>query len=445
MRRDDALPTSHPAPPMSRRISGRVAAALVLTLVTSAACGEDREGDANTPTTLLAAVDTTTPTTSDATDTSPPATADTTTSSTVAPTTTEPLLTPAVGDAAFAMYASGLRHPVDLAWRAGDPDPYAVQLEGKIVRIRGGSVAETALDLTGKVSLDDVQGLLGLTFHPTDALAYADFNAPDGSVVVAEYAVRSDGTFDPATQRVVISIPQQFPNHNGGQVAFGPDGYLYISVGDGSGGRDGLRNAQNLADLHGKILRIDPQPDGAAAYTIPADNPFVSTAGARPEIWAYGLRNPWRFSFDQLNGDVWIGDVGESRREELNLARAVDGGGRGVNFGWSAFEGSGPYNADQIAANHTPPVYEYAHGEGVCAVTGGVVYRGAAIPTLRAWHVVTDYCSGTLWAVHSDAGTPTQVITLGRKTSIVALANDPDGEVYLIDHSRGVVWKLIPG
>lgn len=379
--------------------------------------------------------------------TAPPATAAASTApptTDAATTTTEALLTPEASQVSVATYAVGLRKPTDLAWRPGDTTPYAVQREGQIVRLRNGSGAETALDLRNAVSLRDVQGLLGLTFHPTAALAYVDFNNPAGEIVVAEYAVLDDGTFDPGSQRVLLTIEQEFPNHNGGQVAFGPDGYLYISVGDGSGGNDGLRHAQDLADLHGKILRIDPTPSGSAAYTVPADNPFVGVAGARPEIWAYGLRNPWRFSFDRATGDLWIGDVGEARNEEIDLARAADGGGRGLNFGWSAFEGTRPYHADQVATDPVPPLYEYPHDDAVCAVTGGVVYRGTAIRALRAWYVFTDYCSGTVWAAHADPGSPPQVLTIGRARQVVALATGPDGEVYLLDYQRGAVLVLRP-
>lgn len=372
----------------------------------------------------------------------PSTTAQSTTTSTVAPTTTAPTLTPNARDITVVAIASGLRQPLDLAWRADDPVPYVVQREGLVLRIRNGGPAEVALDLRNEISLKDVQGLLGLTFHPTAPLAYVDYNDVAGSVTVAEYAVRDDGTLDAASKRVLLSIAQQFPNHNGGQLAFGPDGYLYVSVGDGSGGRDGLRTAQNLGDLHGKILRIDPTPGDGASYTVPADNPFVATAGARPEIWAYGLRNPWRFSFDPATGDLWIGDVGENRFEEVNLARAADGGGRGANFGWSAFEGTRPYNTDQSAPGHVPPVHAYTHGDDDCSITGGAVYRGNSIPSLYGWYVFADYCSGDMWAFVATPGAA--VVRLGSRGLVSALVSGPDGTMYVLEYSAGRVLAIVP-
>jgi glucose/arabinose dehydrogenase len=418
---------------------------LPLTLLLAAAglvaCGEERAAPDATP---IAAVTTyPAPTTTPRPPTTP-GSEGTSPTTTVAPTTTEPVLTPAAAEIAYSVYAQGVEHPLDMAWRPGDPVPYLVLREGLVVRVRDGRAGETALDLRSAISLRDVQGLLGLTFHPTEPLAYADFNNRVGEVVVAEYRVRDDGTLDPASERRLLSIPQEFPNHNGGQVAFGPDGYLYISVGDGSSGNDGLRNALNLQDLHGKILRIDPTPSGAAQYTIPPDNPFVAVPGAHPEVWAYGLRNPWRFSFDSATGDLWIGDVGQGRIEEVDLARAADGGGRGLNFGWSAFEGTRRFNADQSPDGVTPPVYEYDHSNGSCAVTGGVVYRGSAIRTLRGWYVFADYCSGVLWAMYVAPGAGAQVVQLGDRGTVSAVVAGPDGEVYVLDYGNGKIYLLAP-
>lgn len=416
--------------------------ALLLALACLAACGAERDDTVATS----SEVSTTEPLTAPPLQTTvPPSTAVATesTDTTVAPTTTEPLLTPARGDLKTAIFADGFRHPLDMAWRPGDDVPYVVLREGLIVRARDGHAAETALDLTGTLSLTDVQGLLGLAFHPTQPLAYVHFNDRLGAVTIAEYKVRDNGTFDPESKRVLLSVEQEFPNHNGGQLAFGPDDYLYISIGDGSGGKDGLRHPLDLADLHGKILRIDPTPSTGSPYTVPGDNPFVGVDGARPEIWSYGLRNTWRFSFDGTTGDLWIGDVGESRWEEVNLARAVEGGGRGVSFGWSAFEGTRRYNSDQTSDAAVLPVYQYGHGDGDCAITGGAVYHGSTIPTLRRWYVFADYCSGNLWALHIEPGSEAQVIRLGRRGQPAALVAGPDGELYIVDYS-GKVWLLAP-
>ncbi len=426
---------------MRRQPTALLVAGVGFAAVGLVACGEER-APATTPaaavTTYPAPSTTAPPSTTAGNDVSAPTT-------TAAPTTTtEPVLTPAAGEITYAVFAQGVEHPLDMAWRPGDAVPYLVLREGLVVRVRDGRAAETALDLRGAISLRDVQGLLGLTFHPTEPLAYADFNNRVGEIVVAEYRVRDDGTLDQASERRLLTIPQKFPNHNGGQVAFGPDGYLYISVGDGSSGNDGLRNALNLGDLHGKILRIDPTPSGAAQYTIPPDNPFVSVPGAQPEVWAYGLRNPWRFSFDSATGDLWIGDVGQGRIEEIDLARAADGGGRGLNFGWSAFEGNRPFNADQSPDGVTPPVYEYDHSDGSCAVTGGVVYHGSAIRTLRGWYVFGDYCSGILWAMYVAPGAGAQVVQLADRGVVSAIVAGPDGEVYVLDYGNGKVYLLAP-
>ena len=405
-------------------------------------CGNERVDPSATTANTTPVVTTTPPESTGVPGSAPTATGAPTTLA--ATTTTEPLLTPAATDVRYVAYAQSVQHPLDLAWRPGDAVPYLVLREGLIVRVRDGRSAETALDLRSMISLKDVQGLLGLTFHPTQPLAYVDFNNRVGDIVVAEYAVRDDGTLDTFTERRLLSIPQKFPNHNGGQVAFGPDGFLYVSVGDGSSGNDGLRHALNLGDLHGKILRIDPTPAGAAAYTIPPDNPFVGVAGAMPEIWAYGLRNPWRFSFDAATGDLWIGDVGQTKWEEIDVARAADGGGRGVNYGWSALEGTHPFNADQVADGATPPVYEYDHSEGRCSVTGGTVYRGSAIRTLRGWYVFADYCSGDVWALNVQPGAAPQVVKLADKGVVSAVVAGPDGELYVLDYGNGKVLLLAP-
>ncbi len=253
--------------------------------------------------------------------------------------------------------------PVDLVWRPGDDAAmYVVQKTGTILRVDG-SDSTTVLDISADVSDGAEQGLLGLAFDPTGQRAYIDHTDRDGNTMIDEHTVGADGTFAPEPRRL-LAIDQPYPNHNGGQVVFGPDGMLYIGMGDGGAGGDPERRASNPAELLGKILRIDPTPSATLPYTVPPDNPFVADAGTRPEIWATGLRNPWRFSFDAVTGDLWIGDVGQDAVEEIDAAPATAGrdAGKGLFFGWSALEGDQPYNDDVPAAGATPPFSTYRHG-----------------------------------------------------------------------------------
>ena len=203
-----------------------------------------------------------------------------------------------------------------------------------------------------------------------------------------------------------------------------------------------------LGDLLGKILRIDPTPSGGASYTVPADNPYVDTAGARPEIWAIGVRNPWRFSFDPDTGDLWVADVGQAEWEEVNVARATDGGnaGRGVNFGWSAWEGTHRFNDDQTADDSLLPVHEYPHGDAGCSISGGAVYRGSTVPSLRGWYLFSDFCSGFVWALpaSSEPGSAAAAVELTRAVAVSAVVAGPDGEVYVLSHAEGTVARLAP-
>jgi glucose/arabinose dehydrogenase len=247
-----------------------------------------------------------------------------------------------------------------------------------------------------------------------------------------------------ASESVVLTAEQPFPNHNGGQIRFGPDGRLYIGLGDGGSSDDPGGRGQSLDDLLGAILRIDL--DGGIPYAVPADNPFVGTAGARPEVWSYGLRNPWRFSFDRLNGDLYVGDVGQNQWEEINYAPAAAGAGRGVNFGWRSMEGRhcfGGGSCDQTGL--ALPVLEYDHGSG-CSVTGGYVYRGAAIPALQGQYFYADFCQGWVRTLRVDAGAVTAQAdwpTLRPGGSIPSFGEDSAGELYVLA-SDGRVLKIVP-
>jgi glucose/arabinose dehydrogenase len=311
----------------------------------------------------------------------------------------------------------------------------------KVGRIRvwqaGGIVEFPFLNISERVgSSGNEQGLLGLAFHPNYAengLFFVNYTDNNGDTVIARYRVTADPNIaDPSSEVVLLRVDQPFGNHNGGVLAFGPDGYLYAGLGDGGSAGDPRGNAQSLNTLLGKILRLDV--DSAEPYAIPADNPFGD------EIWAYGLRNPWRMSFDSATGDLYIGDVGQGQWEEIDFVSAGTPGG--INFGWDYLEGTHPFEGNPPAeAQFVPPVAEYSHGQG-CSVTGGYVYRGA-MPEWNGVYLYGDYCSGTVWGlIRSDGGWQEQVLfdALGNITSF---GQDESGEVYIIIDG-GQILRLAP-
>jgi glucose/arabinose dehydrogenase len=328
---------------------------------------------------------------------------------------------------------------VDLSWRTDDAAMYVVEKAGRVLRFDGLELT-LVLDVTGLVSTGSEQGLLGLAFSPAGDRAYVDFTDLAGDTVVAELAVSPDGrVFDLDGMRTVLTVDQPYANHNGGDLTFGPDGMLYITMGDGGSGGDPDRRAQDLGDLLGKILRIDPaQPAGSATgglgYTVPGDNPLVGVEGARGEVWAVGLRNPWRVSFDPETGDLWIADVGQGSVEEVNVAPATDGtAARGANFGWSAYEGNAPFNSDVVVDDHHAPIHTYDHSGGRCSVSGGARARGPAAGTLEGWYVFADYCSGEVFGLLPDAALSTgDVVPLATGSSVTAVIGGPDGTVYVL-------------
>jgi glucose/arabinose dehydrogenase len=332
-----------------------------------------------------------------------------------------------------------LDQPLALAVRPGDPALYVAEKVGRVVALREGADPAVVLDLSAQVSLGGEQGLLGLAFSPDGRSLYVDYTDTAGNTHVAELAVR-DGEIDPSTQRDVLFVEQPFSNHNGGGLAFGPDGYLYIALGDGGSAGDPNGNGQSLSTLLGKLLRISPRPSDGQPYGIPPDNPFVGVFGARPEIWAYGLRNPWRFSFDRQTGDLWIGDVGQNAWEEVDLEPAGSKGG--LNFGWNLLEGSHPFQPSPDEHETVPPVYEYSHSDGGCVVTGGYEYRGKDIPSLAGAYVFADFCLGRLEALRISAGGKPQVVELGPVVENVAsFGEDATGELYALSLS-GPVYRL---
>jgi glucose/arabinose dehydrogenase len=337
------------------------------------------------------------------------------------------------------------------AARTGDATVYVTEQAGRVRAIRNGNlVARPVLDLQDDTEANGEQGLLGLAFAPDGNHLYVDYTDDSGDTHIDEFAM-AGRVADKASRQNLLVIGQPQPNHNGGQLAFGPDDDLYIALGDGGGANDegsghaSGGNGQSLRTLLGKILRIDPTPSGDAPYTVPAGNPFVDTDDALPEIWAYGLRNPWRFSFDTDTGDLWIGDVGQNEWEEIDMAPATSGrnGGRGDNFGWNRLEGTHEFRGNP-PANALLPVYEQAHDDGACSVTGGFVYRGTAIPALAGTYVFTDYCDSTLRTLTPSGNDEYRAGELGLDVeNVSSFGQDNAGELYVLSQSRGI-YKLVP-
>jgi glucose/arabinose dehydrogenase len=345
---------------------------------------------------------------------------------------------------------SGLAAPIALA-NAGDGSGrlFVVEQAGRIRVVSGGKVlSKPFLDISSLVSCCGERGLLGLAFHPGYAsdgrfyVYYTDKSA-DYAITIAEYrrSASDPNVADPTSAHVLLTIPHgQYPNHNGGQLAFGPDGRLYAGVGDGGGGGNPLKTGQDLGSLLGKILRLDvDHPAGGHPYGT-SGNPFVGRSGARPEIWAYGMRNPWRFSFDRKTGDLWIGDVGQNLWEEIDHARA---GAGGQDYGWNIMEGFHCYSPATgcKTSGLTLPIAEYSHSLG-CAVMGGYVYRGATYRFLDGVYLFADYCSGRIWGLASAKSgrqTPVQVANTGK--SIVSFGQGDDGELYVSTLS-GALYRI---
>lgn len=339
-----------------------------------------------------------------------------------------------------------LEAPIATALVPGDAGSlYVAQQNGLIVRLDLASgETSTVADLEELTNGGGEQGLLGLATAPDGSHLYVNYTDDDGTSQVDELPIAGDGSLDVDTRRNVLSLEQPHANHNGGHLAFGPDGYLYIGFGDGGAANDPDRRSLDTGDLLGKMLRIDPAPVSGFPYSVPPDNPFVGVDGARIEIWSTGLRNPWRFSFDRLTGDLWIGDVGQGEWEEIDVAFAADGGGRALSFGWSAFEGTHRFNDDQPSDGHVPPVWEYEHSDDDgCSVTGGYVYRGTAVPALYGAYVFGDYCSGKIWAAEPPTnGEPiTRVVEIATVKDLASFGEDAAGELYTLSLA-GAVGRL---
>ena len=369
------------------------------------------------------------------------------------PPSSDPSVAPS---ASFALelrpFAEGLASPTFLT-HAGDGSGllYVVEQEGRIRTVDPiGTVGEAPfLDIADRIVAGGEQGLLGLAFHPDypdDGRFFVMYTAvDDGANTISEFTT-ADGTADPASERIILAIPDFAGNHNGGMVAFGPDGYLYAGTGDGGGGGDPQDNGQDNFALLGKMLRIDVNgpAEGETPYAIPADNPFADGAAAAPEVWAIGLRNPWRFTFDRETGDLWIADVGQGQWEEVNVEPAGQGG---RNYGWNTMEGPDCFEAESCdQAGLTLPVTAYEHGQGDCTVVGGYVYRGQAHAELQGQYLYGDFCSGRLWSLDAAAAIaegpaePTDRLQAG--ISLSSFGQDEDGELYAVDLA-GTLYRIV--
>jgi glucose/arabinose dehydrogenase len=350
---------------------------------------------------------------------------------------------------ALEVVSRELEFPTDLTTPPGDPRLFVAERAGRIRIIENGVLlAIPFLDIAARVSTAfGEQGLLGLAFDPayaTNGRFVVNYIDANGDTRISAFSVSADPDLaDPGSEDLILGVDQPFDNHNGGQLAFGPDGHLYIALGDGGGGGDPQNNAQDLGTPLGKLLRIDLR--AGAPYAIPADNPFTSTAGARGEVWSFGLRNPWRFSFDRATGDLYIGDVGQNRLEEINVGVSAAGAGRGVNYGWDVMEGSACFEPASGCGRDglVLPAVEYGHDDG-CSVTGGYVYRGAAIPALGGTYFYSDYCGGWVRSFRFVDGAVTEEHEWPSlaASSVSSFGQGADGELYILT-AGGTVYRIV--
>jgi glucose/arabinose dehydrogenase len=330
--------------------------------------------------------------------------------------------------------------PTAFATRRGDRGLYVTEQVGRVRAVRDGSLdAAPVLDITADVGSGGERGLLGLTFSPDGSKIYVNYTNKEGDTRVDEYAM-SRNAVDIGSRRQLLAVDQPQPNHNGGELDFGPDGLLYLGLGDGGGAGDSGSghapggNGQSLDTMLGKILRIDPTPSAGRQYRIPSSNPFAG-GGGLPEIWAFGLRNPWRFTWDRETGDMWIADVGQNAWEEVDFLPA--GQGAGSNFGWNRLEGTHAFQGE-APRDAVPPILEYPL-DGACAAIGGYVYRGSKIPALTGAYLYSDYCDGAIRAIVEQNG---QVADRGdpgaMANQVTAFGEDQDGELYVLSQSDGL-------
>jgi glucose/arabinose dehydrogenase len=364
--------------------------------------------------------------------------------------TPEETATPAAARGVRLRKVADFDAPVYLTSPPGDrARQFVVEQGGRVMVVRDGRKLDTPfLDISGQVTAGGEQGLLSIAFPPDYAdsgLFYVYFTDEAGDQRIVEYRRRNADRADPGSARLVLRMGDSESNHNGGQLLFGPDDLMYVGTGDGGGGGDqhGSRgNGQSLGSLLGKILRIDPRAGGGRPYQVPRENPFVGRSGARGEIYAYGLRNPWRYSFDRRTGDLTIGDVGQNAYEEISFVRR--GAGRGANFGWRPFEGRSRYAAGESAPGHVRPVIVRSHADGNCSITGGVVVRDRALAGLRGRYVFGDFCKGRVESARLSRGRARGVRrTSLRVDSLSSFGEDAQGRVYAMSLD-GPVYRIVP-
>lgn len=346
------------------------------------------------------------------------------------------------------LFANGLNSPLGLE-NAGDSRMFVLERAGtiQVLNASGTANATPFLDISTLVSTSGEGGLVGLAFHPnyqTNGFFFVQYTDNDGDSQITRYAVSASDPdiADPTSALSILEIEQPFATHNGSTLTFGPEGYLFIGSGDGGSGGDPGNRAQDLSELLGKILRIDiDNASGGMNYSIPSDNPFVGDSGVREEIWAYGLRNPWKFSIDEDTNDIWIADVGQGEVEEINRQNVNEGG---LNYGWRCYEGSEPFNTDDCPDPGTLsfPFYEYSSGPGSseCSVSGGIVYRGAEFNGFQGLYFYADFCSGLIGSIDTDGN----VIDHGDFSSgLVGFGEDVNKNLYVISISQNAIFKII--
>jgi glucose/arabinose dehydrogenase len=337
----------------------------------------------------------------------------------------------------FQPVITGLTRPVYVTAAPGDPRLFVLEQGGRIKIFENGSLVTTPfLDISGSISGGSTgeRGLLGLAFHPqyaSNGRFFINYTAssPLGDTVIAEYAVSGNPNVANTSETRLLVVGQDFSNHNGGMIEFGPDGYLWIGMGDGGSGGDPNERAEDVTQLLGKMLRIDINTGNP--YGIPADNPLVGMTG-RDEIWAVGLRNPWRWSFDSQTNDLYIGDVGQGNREEVNVVAST---AANVNYGWDHREGTACHEPSSgcPTAGLTDPLHDYSHSAGRCSITGGYVYRGSCFPGIDGYYFFADYCSGDIWSTQLNGGTlTTPALITDSGGSVVSFGQDAFGEVYVV-------------
>ncbi len=335
-----------------------------------------------------------------------------------------PLDTPSVKLAEVASSAK----PVDIAARINDNGIYLAQQSGEVVRFGSDGVTTVTLDLSSLTKAEGERGLLGLVFHPSGKWLFVNYTDVNGNTVVARYAMKEDGTAQSSSRVVLFTMKQPRSNHNGGGLAFAPNGRLFVGTGDGGGSGDPQRRALNPKSRLGKMLSLN------ANATSQADNDLL--------IWSRGLRNPWRFEFDS-QGNLWIADVGQNKWEEVNLARATAGTGKGKSFGWSAFEGNSRFNTDQPAGGHLFPVHAYQHGDAGCSISGGTRIRDTSLISLKDWYVYGDYCSGRLTAIWVHGNKSTRTVLLAKDVgSITAVRTVYGGAAYVLT-LQGKIYRIV--